>query len=107
MTRVRALVISGLDPKGRGMRWAIILSILATAASPAAAQTSDVRQVTPAERGKIADVLTAQGCTTFGEARVVNDAYEVKDVRCGGDQLYDMVYDRNLKMISMSEKPKK
>jgi hypothetical protein len=52
-------------------------------------------------------VLTAQGCTTFGEARVVNDAYEVKDVRCGGDQLYDMVYDRNLKMISMSEKPKK
>ncbi len=90
------------------MRLAVVIfSLLAAVAVPAAAQTSSVRQVTPAERAKIVDVLTAQGCTTFAEARVVNDAFEVKDVRCGGDQLYDMVYDRNLKMISMSEKPKK
>ena len=89
------------------MRLAMILFLLAAVAVPAAAQTSTVRQVTPAERGKLVDVLTAQGCTTFTEARVVNDAFEVKNVRCGGEQLYDMVYDRNLKMISMSEIPKK
>jgi hypothetical protein len=70
------------------------------------AQTSNVRQLTPAEHSKIVDVLKAEGCTTFREARVVDDTFEVKDTRCGGDQLYDIVYDRNLKMIAMSEKPK-
>ena len=89
------------------MRFGLCLSLFLVTVAGAAAQTSEVRQPTPAERGKIVDVLTAQGCTTFGEARVVNDTFEVKDTRCGGDQLYDIVYDRNLKMISMSEKPKK
>jgi hypothetical protein len=90
------------------MRFGCCLGIfLLAVAGPAAAQTSTVRQLTPEERTKIVDVLTAQGCTTFGEARVVDDIFEVKDTRCGGDQLYDIVYDQNLKMISMSEKPKK
>ena len=90
------------------MRFGVCLSLFLVAiAGAAVAQTSEVRQPTPAERGKIVDVLTAQGCTTFGQARVVNDTFEVKDTRCGGDQLYDIVYDRNLKMVSMSEKPKK
>jgi hypothetical protein len=89
------------------MRWRAILVILSLFTIPAAAQTSNVRQVTPAERSKIVDVLTAQGCTTFAQARVVDDSFEIKDVRCGGDQLYDIVYDRNLKMVAMSEKPKK
>jgi hypothetical protein len=89
------------------MRFAICLSIFVVAvAGPAMAQTSTVRQLTPAERSKLVDVLTAEGCTTFAEARVVDDTFEVKNTRCGGDQLYDIVYDRNLKMISMSEKPK-
>jgi hypothetical protein len=89
------------------MRFGFCLSIfLVAVAGPVVAQTSTVRQATPAERSKIVDVLTAQGCTTFGEARVVDDTFEVKDTRCGGEQLYDIVYDRNLKMISMSEKPK-
>jgi hypothetical protein len=89
------------------MRLGLCLSILLVAvAGPVMAQTSTVRQPTPAERSKIVDALTAEGCTTFREARVVDDTFEVKDTRCGGDQLYDIVYDRNLKMISMSEKPK-
>jgi hypothetical protein len=89
------------------MRFGLSLSFfLVAVAGSAVAQTSTVRQVTPAERSKIVDVLSAQGCTTFGEARVVNDMFEIKDTRCGGEQLYDIVYDRNLKMVSMSEKPK-
>jgi hypothetical protein len=89
------------------MRFGPCLSFfLVAVAGSAVAQTSTVRQVTPAERSKIVDVLSAQGCTTFGEARVVNDMFEIKDTRCGGEQLYDIVYDRNLKMVSMSEKPK-
>ena len=89
------------------MRLSVVFCILATTAVPAVAQTSTVRQVTPAERSKIVDVLTAQGCTTFAEARAVDETFEVRNVRCGGDQLYDIVYDRNLKMIAMSEIPKK
>jgi hypothetical protein len=90
------------------MRFGLCLTIfLVAVAGPVVAQTSTVRQLTPAERTKIIDVLTAEGCTTFGEARVVDDTFEVKDTRCGGDKLYDIVYDRNLKMIAMSEKPKK
>jgi hypothetical protein len=90
------------------MQFGLCLSIfLIAVAGSAVAQTSTVRQLTPAERTKIVDVLTAEGCTTFGEARVVDDTFEVKNTRCGGDKLYDIVYDRNLKMISMSEKPKK
>ncbi|HEX2431442.1 MAG TPA: hypothetical protein VHK03_11860 [Aestuariivirgaceae bacterium] len=89
------------------MRFGLCLSILLVAvAGPVMAQTSNVRQLTPAEHSKIVDVLKAEGCTTFREARVVDDTFEVKDTRCGGDQLYDIVYDRNLKMIAMSEKPK-
>jgi hypothetical protein len=89
------------------MRFGRCLSILLVAvAGPVMAQTSNVRQLTPAEHSKIVDVLKAEGCTTFREARVVDDTFEVKDTRCGGDQLYDIVYDRNLKMIAMSEKPK-
>ncbi len=89
------------------MRFGLCLSILLVAvAGPVMAQTSNVRQLTPAEHSKIVDVLKAEGCTTFREARVVDDTFEVKDTRCGGDQLYDIVYDHNLKMIAMSEKPK-
>jgi hypothetical protein len=90
------------------MRFGLCLSVfLLAVAGPVVAQTSNVRQLTPAERSKIVDVLTAEGCTTFGEARVVDDTFEIKNTRCGGDKLYDIVYDRNLKMIAMSEKPKK
>ena len=79
------------------MRFGVCLSLFLVAiAGAAVAQTSEVRQPTPAERGKIVDVLSAQGCTTFGEARVVDDTFEVKDTRCGGDQLYDIVYDLSL-----------
>ena len=90
------------------MRFDLCLSVfLLAVAGPVVAQTSNVRQLTPAERSKIVDVLSAQGCTTFTVARVVDETFEVKGVRCGGDQLYDIVYDRNLKMIAMSEIPKK
>ena len=63
------------------MRFGLCLSILLVAvAGPVMAQTSNVRQLTPAEHSKIVDVLKAEGVLDSVETEAIHKGRTKEDV---------------------------